>query len=78
MKHIAPLIIASFMLAIATAMLEDGPLTLPFLAGYLLGIVVPVVVFTGVLTLVVAGIHLDARGRREFFRELSKSEGGAD
>jgi hypothetical protein len=57
MKHIVPLIIASFMLAIATAMLEDGPLTLPFLAGYLLGIVVPVVVFTGVLTLVVAGIH---------------------
>ena len=47
MKHIAPLIIASFMLAIATAMLEDGPLTLPFLVGYLLGIVVPVVVFTG-------------------------------
>jgi hypothetical protein len=57
MKHIVPLIIASFMLAIATAMLEDGPLTLPFLAGYLLGIVVPVVVFTGILTLVVAGIH---------------------
>jgi hypothetical protein len=57
MKHIVPLIIASFMLAIATAMLEDGPLTLPFLAGYLLGIVVPVVVFTGVLTLVVAGIY---------------------
>ena len=57
MKHIAPLIVASFMLAIATAMLEDGPLTLPFLVGYLLGIVVPVVVFSGILTLVVAGIY---------------------
>ena len=56
MKHIVPLIVASFMLAIASAMLEDGPLTLPFLVGYLLGIVVPVVVFSGVLTLVVAGI----------------------
>jgi len=57
MKHIVPLIIASFTLAIATAMLEDGPLTLPFLVGYLLGIVVPVVVFTGILTLVVGGIY---------------------
>jgi len=57
MKHIVPLIVASFMLAIATAMLNDGPFTLPFLVGYLLGIVVPVVVFTGILTLVVAGIH---------------------
>ncbi len=57
MKHITPLIVASFMLAIATAMLEDGPLTLPFLVGYLLGIVVPVVVFSGILTLVVAGIY---------------------
>jgi hypothetical protein len=57
MKHIVPLIIASFMLAIATAMLEDGPLTLPFLVGYLLGIVVPVVVFTGILTLVTGGIY---------------------
>jgi hypothetical protein len=57
MKHIVPLIVASFMLAIATAMLEDGPLTLPFLVGYLLGIVVPVVVFSGTLTLVLAGIY---------------------
>ncbi len=57
MKHIVPLIVASLMLAIATAMLEDGPLTLPFLVGYLLGIVVPVVVFTGVLTLVLGGIY---------------------
>lgn len=57
MKYIVPLIVASFMLAIATAMLEDGPHTLPFLAGYLLGIVVPVVVFTGILTLVVAGAY---------------------
>jgi hypothetical protein len=57
MKYIVPLIVASFMLAIATAMLEDGPLTLPFLAGYLLGIVVPVVVFSGILTLVAAGIY---------------------
>lgn len=57
MKHIVPLIVASFMLAIASAMLEDGPLTLPFLVGYLLGIVVPVVVFSGILTLVVAGIY---------------------
>jgi len=57
MKYIVPLIVASFMLAIATAMLEDGPLTLPFLVGYLLGIVVPVVVFTGILTLVLAGIY---------------------
>jgi len=57
MKHIAPLIVASFMLAIASAMLEDGPLTLPFLVGYLMGIVVPVVVFSGILTLVVAGIY---------------------
>jgi hypothetical protein len=57
MKHIVPLIVASFMLAIATAMLEDGPLTLPFLVGYLLGIVIPVVVFSGILTLVVAGLY---------------------
>ena len=57
MKYIVPLIVASFMLAIATAMLEDGTLPLPFLAGYLLGIVVPVVVFSGILTLVVAGIY---------------------
>ncbi len=57
MKYIVPLIVASFMLAIATAMLEDGPLTLPFLAGYLLGIVVPVVVFSGILTLAVAGAY---------------------
>lgn len=57
MKHIVPLIVASLMLAIATAMLEDGPLTLPFLVGYLLGIVVPVVVFTGIITLVLAGIY---------------------
>jgi hypothetical protein len=57
MKHIVPLVIASFMLAIATAMLEDGPLTLPFLVGYLLGIVIPVVVFTGILTLVTGGIY---------------------
>jgi len=57
MKSIVPLIVASFMLAIATAMLENGPLTLPFLVGYLLGIVVPVVVFSGILTLVVAGIY---------------------
>ena len=57
MKHIVPLIVASFMLAIATAMLKDGPLTLPFLVGYLLGIVVPVVVFSGILTLVLAGIY---------------------
>lgn len=57
MKYIVPLIVASFMLAIATAMLEGGPLTLPFLVGYLLGIVVPVVVFTGILTLVLAGIY---------------------
>jgi hypothetical protein len=57
MKYIVPLVVASFMLAIATAMLEDGPLTLPFLVGYLLGIVVPVVVFSGILTLVLAGIY---------------------
>jgi hypothetical protein len=57
MKYIVPLIVASFMLAIAQAMLEDGPLSLPFLGGYLLGIVVPVVVFTGILTLVAAGIY---------------------
>lgn len=57
MKHIVPLVIASFMLAIATAMLEDGPLTLPFLVGYLMGIVIPVVVFTGILTLVTGGIY---------------------
>ncbi|MDH3526228.1 MAG: hypothetical protein OEN52_00525 [Gammaproteobacteria bacterium] len=57
MKYIVPLIVASFMLAIATAMLEGGPLTLPFLIGYLLGIVVPVVVYTGILTLVLAGIY---------------------
>ncbi len=63
MKHIVPLVVASLMLAIATAMLEDGPLTLPFLAGYLLGIVVPVVVFTGILTLVVGGIHRVYTGR---------------
>ena len=56
-KHIIPVIVASFMLAIATAMLEDGPFTLPFLVGYLLGIVVPVLVFTGTLTLVLAGIY---------------------
>ncbi|MBT8116724.1 MAG: hypothetical protein KJO66_02740 [Gammaproteobacteria bacterium] len=63
MKHIVPLVVASLMLAIATAMLEDGPLTLPFLVGYLLGIVVPVVVFTGILTLVVGGIHRVYTGR---------------
>ncbi|NNJ93333.1 MAG: hypothetical protein HKP57_01115 [Halobacteria archaeon] len=63
MKHIVPLIVASLMLAIATAMLEDGPLTLPFLVGYLLGIVVPVVVFTGILTLVAGGIHRVYTGR---------------
>ena len=63
MKYIAPLIVASFMLAIAMAMLEDSPFTLPFLAGYLLGIVVPVVVFTGILTLVVAGIYRVYTGR---------------
>jgi hypothetical protein len=40
------------MVAIATAMLEDGPLSLPFLIGYLLGIVVPLVVYSGILTLV--------------------------
>jgi len=57
MKRIVPLIVASFMLAIATAMLEDGPLTLPFLVGFLLAIVVPVVAFSGVLTLVAAGIY---------------------
>lgn len=57
MKHILPLIVASFMLAIAQAMLEDGPFPLPFLVGYLLGIVVPVVVFSGILTLVAAGIY---------------------
>jgi len=63
MKHIVPLVVASLMLAIATAMLEDGPLTLPFLVGYLLGIVVPVVVFTGILTLVAGGIHRVYTGR---------------
>jgi len=63
MRHITPLIVASFMLAIATAMLEDGPLTLPFLVGYLLGIVVPVVVFSGILTLVVAGIYRAYTGK---------------
>lgn len=57
MKHIVPIIVASFMLAIAMAMLEDGTLTLPFLAGYLLGIVIPVVVFTGILTLVLGGVY---------------------
>lgn len=63
MKYIAPLVVASFMLAIAMAILEDSPLTLPFLAGYLLGIVVPVVVYTGILTLVVAGIYRIYTGR---------------
>jgi hypothetical protein len=57
MKNIVPLIVASLMLAIAMALQVDGPLTLPFLAGYLMGIVVPVVVFSGILTLVVAGSY---------------------
>ena len=57
MKYVVPLIVASLMVAIATAMLETGPLTLPFLVGYLLGIVVPLVVFSGVLTLVALGIY---------------------
>lgn len=55
MKHIIPLIVASFTLAIMTAMLQDGPFTLPYLAGFVMGIVVPVVVYSGILTLVVAG-----------------------
>ncbi len=63
MKHIVPIIVASFMLAIATAMLEDGILTLPFLVGYLLGIVIPVVVFTGILTLVLRGVYRIFTGR---------------
>ncbi len=57
MKYIVPLVVASFVVAIATAMQEEGPLTLPFLVGYLLGIVVPVVVFSGVLTLLAAGAY---------------------
>jgi hypothetical protein len=52
MKYILPLVVASLMVAIATAMREEGPLTLPFLTGYLLGIVVPLVVYSGILTLV--------------------------
>ena len=63
MKHILPLIVASFMLAIAQAMLEDGTLTLPFLVGYLLGIVIPVLVFTGILTLVLGGVYRIYKGR---------------
>jgi len=50
MKYILPLVVASLMVAIATAMREEGPLTLPFLAGYLLGIAVPLVVYAGILT----------------------------
>jgi hypothetical protein len=57
MKKIVPLIVASFVLAIVSAMLQGGPFTLPYLLGYLLGIVVPIVVYSGTLTLVAAGIY---------------------
>ena len=63
MKYLFPLIVASLLVAIATAMLEQGPLTLPFLAGYLSGIVVPLVVFSGILTLVAAGVYRLFKGR---------------
>ncbi len=45
------------MVAIATAMMEEGTLTLPFLVGYLMGIVVPIVVYAGVIIFVVAGAY---------------------
>ncbi len=64
MKNIVLLIVASLMVAVAAAMLEDGLLTLPFLVGYLLGIVVPVVVYSGVLTLVAAGIYRVFTGKK--------------
>ena len=64
MKYILPLVVASLMVAVATAMREEGPLTLPFLAGYLLGIVVPLVVYSGILTFVAQLVVPHVHGKR--------------
>lgn len=64
MKNLLSLLLASLAVAAAAAMLEPGSFTLAFLIGYLVSIVLPVVVLTGVLTLLVLGLYRVLAGKK--------------